>query len=94
MAYRITYEWQKEKELEKKPGLSIGAIIGMLAVAAALAVRLLVPQSETVFRELLHPLTDEHTISALAELMEQVGEGAPVPEAVTAFCQEIIGNGG
>lgn len=93
MAYRIIYEWQKEKELTKRHHLSPGAVLGLMAVAGALAVRLLVPQSAEVFRGLLHPLTDETAIAALGDLVSQVGGGVPLEDAAEAFCREVIGHG-
>lgn len=93
MAYQITYEWQKERKLARKPGTSGWMILGPLVVAVALAVRLLVPQSEQVFRELLHPFTDECTASAFSDMIGRIGEGMALSEAVTAFCREIIEHG-
>lgn len=94
MAYRITYEWQKEQELTGKRKRSAGISLGMLLVAMALMARFLIPESEMVFRELMHPLADERTVSAFCEMTAQIGEGMPVGEAVAVFCQEIIENGG
>lgn len=93
MAYRITYEWQKERKLARKPGISGWMILGPLVVVAAVALRLLVPQSELVFRELLHPLTDECTASAFVDMVGSIGDGMSLPEAVTAFCLEIMKHG-
>lgn len=94
MAYRITYEWEKESQLLVKPRLSFGAWFGITLLSAALAVRLMVPQSEAVFQKLFYPLFDESTAAVFAELISDVSHGAPVDEAVVTFCREIIENGG
>ena len=94
MAYRITYQWDREKKLMKTRKLSFGTVLSLTAVATAVAIRLLVPQSAEVFRQLLYPLMDEFTIVALGEMVGQIGDGTPMGEAVTAFCREIIINGG
>ena len=94
MAYRITYSWQKEAKLSKKAALPFWKLLGLAALCGALLLRLLIPQSEQLFRELLHPLTDEYTVSAFVNMVEEIGDGTPVPEAVTSFCREIIAHEG
>jgi len=93
MAYRITYEWQKEQELTGNSKQRKWFVAGMMAVTAALAVRLLMPQPEGMIRELLHPFTDGHTVTVFGEMVNRIGEGTPLPEAVTAFCREILEHG-
>ena len=90
MAYRITYEWQREEELVQTTAFPLWKVIGMAAICGALLLRLMIPQSMQVFRELLHPLTDEYTVSAFATMVEEIGDGIPVSEAVMTFCRDII----
>jgi len=90
MAYRITYAWQKEEKLVQTTAFPLWKVIGMAVLCGALLLRLLMPQSEQLFRELMHPLTDEYTISAFATMVEEIGDGIPVSEAVMAFCRDII----
>lgn len=63
-------------------------------MAVVFGIRLLFPESAAVFRELLHPFTDEAAVEALGDLVEQIGEGISIGDAVTTFCREIIANGG
>lgn len=93
MAYRITYGWDKEPNENRNGKLSPGFVFGVTAATAALLIRLLVPQSDRIFRELLHPFTDEYTQTVFADMIEGIGAGVPVSEAVTVFCREIIENG-
>lgn len=94
MAYRIIYDWEKERILgEKRKFPALTAVCVAVAVAAALF-RLLYPQSDWILDGLLYPLGDEFTMSAFGGMVEQIGDGMPVTEAVAAFCREIIANGG
>lgn len=93
MAYRITYGWENEPNEERNRMVSPGLVLGVMAVTAALLIRLLIPQSDRYFRVLLHPLTDEYTQSMFADMVDGIGAGVPVSEAVTVFCREIIENG-
>ena len=45
-----------------------------------------------VFRYLL-PGNPDVTISAFSTMVERVGDGAPMRDAVRSFCEEIIVNG-
>ena len=93
MAYRISYEWNREPKDTGKIRPSIGVMLGAALVTAAVAVRLLFPQTAQVFRELMHPLGDETTIAAFSEMVERIGHGTSVEDAVTVFCREILEHG-
>ena len=94
MAYRISYQWSKERELRKRGAFPVKIWAGVLLVAAAVAIRVLVPQSDSLFRALLHPLTDHAFLSALGSLVTDLTNGIGFGEAVTVFCSEIIAHGG
>lgn len=93
MAYRITYAWQKEEKLSKA-AIPVWKLFVTAAVCSVLLLRLLVPQTEQLFRELLYPLTDEFTVSAFTEMVGDISDGIPVYDALTAFCREIIDHEG
>lgn len=94
MAYRITYEWQKEHKLIHNRKRPAAVYLSILLAASILAVRLLIPESGEVFQELLHPLTDEVAAQAFAEFVSDIEAGTPFAEAAEVFCGEIIANGG
>lgn len=89
MAYTITYP---RGRAEKKPILSPVShylILCVLLVSIILSVQFL----WNAYPALLHPLTDQRTQEAWAEMTRQIGQGIPVPEAVEAFCRQILNNG-
>ena len=94
MAYRINYHWEKERTLLTGRRISPMIWVWIAIAAAAITIRLLVPQSQEIWSGLTHPLLDEQTALAAAELIGQLRDGCPMPEAVTAFCREILSNAG
>ena len=93
MSYSITYPWDRERELTGKSSTFVSLAPGLLLVGGALALRLLAPEAGDFASQLLHPLMDEPTWAAVAALTEDLTEGVPLAEAVTVFCQEILGHG-
>jgi len=86
MGYRIVYGKQEKKIIPLK---RIGAIAAGIAVSAVL----LWPASRSAVTEILLPGDEEITAKALQTMVEDLGEGNGIGEAVTAFCREIIAGG-
>lgn len=90
MAYRIAYEWNNEPKSVKKHRIPVLIWAGMLLVGTVLTLRILVPQWGEFFRAMLYPLTDEATIDAFGTMIDSLGAGVQLPEALAAFCAEIL----
>ena len=58
-----------------------------------MALRLLMPETGDLIRQLLHPMLDDTTWIAVAALTEDLTEGVPMGEAVAVFCQEVLRHG-
>ena len=91
MGYMIQYGKRTKQEQElrrmKYAGAKKAAVIFLLIAGL---IRLLVPQSVVWLRNILIPgLTDEAT-AAFSEMMGRIREGVFVPDALEAFCREIV----
>ena len=93
MSYSITYPWDREQELIRKPSSFPNLAPGLFIVGGALALRLLVPEIGDLVSQLLHPLMDETTWVAIAALTEDLAEGVPMGDAVAVFCQQVLRHG-
>ena len=93
MSYSITYPWDREQKLVRKPSSFPKLMPGLFIVGGAFALRLLVPEIGDLVKQLLHPLMDETTWAAVAALTEDLTEGVPMGEAVAVFCQEVLRHG-
>ncbi len=90
MSYSIHYDSDNPNfRSQKKPlfGL-IGAILVIMVCAAAIGWA--IPQQAMQFRQVLLPWTRTEVKAAFAELREDLRQGEPLSDAVTAFCLEII----
>ena len=92
MSYSIYYGPDNNKPASTKRSLFglIGAllIVGICATAVGWAI----PQQTEKFVRMLFPWTRSEVQTAFIELREDVKEGQPLSEAVTAFCRGIIDN--
>ena len=93
MSYRIDYAWYGNTHPGQPPIHKRRIVIWLALVLVLVTIRVLVPESAAALHQLLHPFTDEFTITEFAEMMTQIGDGLSVEEAVTAFCQDILNNG-
>lgn len=89
MAYEITYQWNRETSLMKQKQMHWN-LFAMLALACFFLLLLWSTADNSVTRELLHPLLDPKTMDAVGEMISQVQNGSSVPEALTAFCIQIL----
>ena len=92
MGYMIRYGHVEKKgnAAEKKsPGWVVDCLAG-----AALAIGIFWPEAAEMLRAVLFPWLDEQTVMAFQNMIELIGAGSPVKEALLAFCREIISNAG
>ena len=66
----------------------VGAVL--ILMVCAMAIGWALPQQTERFVQALFPWTQEQVQVAFAELRQDVREGQPLSDAVTAFCREII----
>ncbi len=91
MSYCIEYNPElkrKYPKIKKQKSVPTKKIVFLLAFCI---VSYLLIQSKA-YRYLL-PGDPDVTISAFSAMVERVGEGAPVKDAVRSFCEDIIMNG-
>lgn len=91
MSYCIEYNPELKRKYPKtkvRPPVPMKKLIVLILffVATYLAIQ------SRLYRYLL-PGDPDVTISAFSAMVERVGDGAPVKDAVMAFCEEIIMNG-
>lgn len=92
MSYKISYG--KPVPMEKSAGrkkwpLVLLISVGVLWIAAYFCGDALQPYKEAFF-----PWTRPEVRSALYSMTEEIGLGAPVGDAVVAFCEEIVHGAG
>ena len=90
MSYSISYGPDRPKPAPKKQsyfGLA-GAVT--VIVVCALVIGWWIPQQAEQFAQVLLPWTKNEVKAAFAELREDIHDGQPLSDAVTAFCLEII----
>lgn len=91
MGYRISYGQTKAETYHRRK-INLALPLCALLVIGIVAAGMVFPQVGEVLRGLLFPVTDEATVTAFQDMVQQVGEGVSVGEAVTAFCREIVEN--
>ncbi len=89
MAYSISYGAQRHELQERSRGgrfwlLSVGFFALFL-----LGVQLFWEDGAQTLRQLIFPLS-EQAVAALEGMVQSVRDGVSIPEAVTAFCREVI----
>jgi len=90
MSYSIHYDSDNPSyKQRKKPVFGIiGAILVIMVCAAAIGWA--IPQQVMQFKEALVPWTRAEVKEAFSELQDDLQQGQPLADAVTAFCLEII----
>ena len=90
MGYSVYYGPDMPRFTSKKRnhGGFIGAVL--IFMVCAMAIGWALPQQTERFVQALFPWTQDQVQIAFAELRQDVREGQPLSDAVTAFCREII----
>lgn len=92
MSYRIDYDPEKSRIYPTaKRGKHKWLIISLAVVTAIFALQKL--DGQGYLKSWLLPGNPEVTSAALTSMFEDVQQGEPVGQAVTAFCLKIIHNG-
>lgn len=92
MAYSIGYGPQRNERCEKRSGKRFMMLLLVFFLVFLLSVQLFSQDGAEFLRQMILPVGEE-TVEAFSTMVRSVEEGTPVPEAVTAFCQEVIALG-
>lgn len=91
MAYSIRYgSYQYGREKKKKSARGLLAMTAAFLIILALGINVFWLDGARLLRELILPFSDEQTVEAFREMVQQVGDGTRLTDAVTAFCREVI----
>ncbi len=92
MSYRIEYGGgnavRKPGRGNRLPVLTAGAFLLFLLLTQAFW-----PEGTAALREFLLPGDSEVTAHAFSAMAEDLQQGIPVSDALTAFCREILAHG-
>lgn len=90
MSYTIHYGSEMPKFSPKKKSYAglVGAVIIIMVCSAAIGFA--IPRQAEQFVQALFPWTRMEVRSTLADLREEVKDGMPMADAISAFCHEII----
>lgn len=89
MAYSIRYGVQRQEILSRRHRDRFGLMVMGFLVLFLLGVQLFWEEGAQVIRQLVFPL-QEQAVAALENMAQSIRDGATVPDAVTAFCREVI----
>ena len=92
MAYSIGYGPQRNDRSNKRSGTRFRVLVLVFFLVFLLCVQLFSREGADYLRRMILPV-GEQTIEAFSTMVQSVEEGTPVPEAVTAFCREVIALG-
>lgn len=92
MAYRIVYQWDKEKSIQKPRSKKRWVVITAMVFAAVLGYRLMFPDSGYL-EALFLPFTDEFVWESFTDMIHHLEQGVPLVDAVAVFCTEVLSNG-
>jgi hypothetical protein len=90
MSYTIHYGPEIQKLSPKKNGYAgfVGAVI--ILMVCSVAIGWAIPRQAEQFVQALFPWTRMEVRATLADLREEVKDGMPMADAISAFCHEII----
>lgn len=90
MSYRIAYQSIEKLRGAEKRRRSVGTLLGMGVVLGMLALSLGWPWCFARLRQWCLPGDPDTTVAALSRLQEDLRQGQPLTEALTAFCQQVM----
>ena len=93
MGYRVYYSPEDNNKYPTRNKQGNTPYLRYLGVILTVILVLTVPQLRSHLRQWLIPGDETVTSEAFTQMVESIGEGQSVGEAVTAFCQEILDNG-
>lgn len=89
MAYSIRYGARRQEDRLSRGSHRFGLMVAGFFVVFLLGVQLFWEDGARILRQLVFPLQDQ-AIAALETMVQSVRDGASIPDAVTAFCREVI----
>lgn len=89
MAYCINYGVQRQELKEKQDRGRFWLLVAGFFTVFLLGVQLFWAEGAQALRQLVFPLQDQ-AVAALDGMVQSIRDGSTIPEAVTAFCREVI----
>lgn len=89
MAYSISYGIQRQEMLTRRHSGRFGLMVAGFFVVFLFGVQLFWEEGAQALRQLIFPLQDQ-AVAALEGMVQSIRDGSTIPEAVTAFCREVI----
>lgn len=89
MAYSISYGVQRHELQERPHSGRFWLLSGGFFALFLSGVQLFWEDGAQTLRQLVFPLS-EQAVAALEGMVQSVRDGVSIPEAVTAFCREVI----
>lgn len=90
MAYRIQYDQGSQKYEIRKQGIRWPAVIAGCVLLLLIFTWQFWPEGKAFIQELVFPGDVEATGQALEIMVVDLKSGAPLSDAVSAFCREVI----
>ena len=91
MSYRIVYGGPTpENKMSNTTAVRLRTMIAAALLIFSMIVRLLWPDGTTLLQSVFLPTDLTVAEEAFSVLLEEVRQGQPVDDSITAFCQKII----
>lgn len=92
MAYSIGYAPQRCEGSVKRKRIRFSVLVLVFFLVFLFSVQLFSREGAELLRNMILPVGDD-TVEAFSSMLQAVEEGTPIPEAVTAFCREVMEHG-
>lgn len=92
MAYSIGYAPQRCEGGVKRKRVRFSVLVLAFFLVFLLSVQIFSREGAMFLRRMILPVGDE-TVEAFSIMIQAVEQGTPIPEAVTAFCREVMEHG-
>ena len=89
MAYSIGYAPRRCEGSVKRKRIRFSVLVLAFFL---FSVQLFSREGAELLRNMILPVGDD-TVEAFSSMLQAVEEGTPIPEAVTAFCREVMEHG-
>lgn len=91
MGYRIVYGGPSpESKIQNSTAIRLRTMVAAAFLMLCMAVRLLWPDGTAVLRSVFLPSDLTVTEEAFSVLIEEVRQGQPLGDSITAFCHKIL----
>ena len=90
MGYRIVYGGPTPEIKTKTTAVRLRTMMAAAFLVFCMAVRLFWPEGTTLLQSVFLPSDLTATEEAFSVLLEEIRQGQPVNESITAFCHKIL----